>query len=253
MRRVTFRTYDGSYRHYNNVEWTGALGDAVFVMNYVHHRPGPFYIQDKSDNYVRHYPGFKDYYPASMAKMQNEPVRGDLAGELTCCRFANWLWEEKKPIVRISPKAPVVKKPGGFKVVIAQRESKGQTPEDMEKYIPDHATEVVNVAHKRFNGIDWLIQELASADYYIGSCTGPTWLAASLGIESKMIAWESEDMKFINNVREWFDMQDGCEWIRLGTRKGKGGTPEDGKRDEKVRSDAPRSKEGSNAYYQKRK
>jgi hypothetical protein len=248
MNRVNFQTYDGTYKHFNNLEWTGAMGDAVFIMNYVHYRPGPFWIKDHNDNYARHYPGLVDYYPKSMAKMQDTPLPGDRAHELACCRFANWLWEEKKPIVRIQPKKPVIKKSGEFKVVVAQRESKGQTKEDMEKYIPDQATEVVNVAHQRFNGIDWLIQELASADYYIGSCTGPTWLAASLGIKSKMVAWESEDMKFINNVREWFDMQEGCEWIRIGVRKGKGGTPEDKVLDRKVRS-APPDKENIEEYY----
>ena len=233
----------------NNLEWTGALGDAIFIMNYVHYRPGPFWIRDHNDNKARHYPDLEQYYPASMAKMKKDPVRGDLAHELTCCRFANWLWEEKKPIVQIQPKREVIKKENGFKVVIGPRESKGQTPDDLQKYIPDHTTDVVNVAHKRYNGIDWLVQEIASADLYVGSCTGPTWIAASLGIESKMIAYESTDMKFINNVREWFDMQEGCEWIRIGKRKGKGGTPEDGERDRKVRSDAPLSKKAAERYY----
>lgn len=249
MRRIKYQKYDGSYLHFNNVEWTGALGDAIFLMNYVHYRPGPFWIHDHNDNSARHYPALSDYYPISMAKMQDTPVKGDLAHELTCCRFANWLWEEKKPIVQIRPKEEVIKDPNEFKVVIAQRESKGQTKEEMEKYIPDHATKIVNVAHQRYNGIDWLVQEIASADYYIGSCTGPTWVAASLGIESKMIALESEDMKFINNVREWFDMQEGCEWIRVGSRKGKGGTPEDAALDRKVRSEAPLSKSECYKYY----
>jgi len=249
MRRITYQTYDGSYKHFNNLEWTGAMGDAVFIMNYVHYRPGPFWIKDHNDNYARHYPGLADYYPESMAKMQNDPVPGDLAGELTCCRFANWLWEEKKAIVPIKPKNPVTKKASQYKVVIAQRESKGQTEEDLKKYIPNNATEIVNVAHQRWNGIDWLIQELASADYYVGSCTGPSWLAASLGIESKMVAYESSDAKFINNVREWFDMQKGCEWIRIGVRDGKGGTKADKDLDRKVRSAPPKSKAESYEYY----
>lgn len=250
FKRVNYQTYDGSYKHFNNVEWTGAMGDAVFLMNYIHYRPGPFWIKDQNDNYIRHYPGLADYYPKSMAKVQLHPLPEDIGSELACCRFANWLWEEKKPIVRITPKGPIVKNPNEFKVVVAQRESKGQTPEDMEKYIPDEATQIVNVAHQRFNGIDWLIQEIASADYFIGSCTGPTWLAASLGVKSKMIAYESSDMKFINNVREWFDMQEGCEWIRIGVRDGKGGTSEDKERDRKVRSAPPgNNREEIKKYY----
>ena len=257
MQRVNFQTYDGTYRHFNNVEWAGALGDAIFIMNYIYYRPGPFWIHDHNDNYARHYPGLADYFPDSMAKVQDNPVPGDLGHELACCRFANWLYEERKPIYRIKPKNPVVKKDGEFKVIVCQRENKGQTEKYMEKYIPDHATKIVNVAHQRRGGIDWLIQEIASADLYVGSCTGPTWLAASLGIESKLIAYESSDMPFINNVRNWFDIQEGCEWIRVGTREGKGGTPEDYVLDREIRAavggDGPQTLAGVAAYYGNKK
>lgn len=239
MQRIKHQKYDGTYLHFNNVEWPGGLGDAMFVMNYIYYRQGPFFIHNHNNNYFRHYPGLIDYYPDSMAKVQAEPVPGNLAHEITCCRFTNWLYEQRKPIVQIFPKKEIVKDPNKFKVVIAQREKKGTNSDDLMKYVPDNATQVINVANKRDAGIDWLVNEIASADLYIGSCTGPTWVAASLRTPAKMVAWESSDMKFVNNVRNWFDIQENCEWIKIGQRPGKGGNKEDCEADKEVFKPVP--------------